>query len=42
MFIYISEDLSKSINALDRRYFESKVKGHKLYFSKTDKITKNF
>lgn len=42
MFIYIAEELTNSLNVLDRKYFESKVRGYKLYFSKSDKITKKF
>lgn len=42
MLIYIAKELSDSFNKSDRRYLKSKIKGDKLFFSKSDKFDKNF
>lgn len=42
MLIYIAQELSDSFNKSDRRYLKSKIKGDKLFFSKSDKFDKNF
>ena len=42
MLIYVDKELSNSFNASDRKYFKSKVKDYKLFFSKSNMITKKF
>ena len=42
MLIYVAQELSDSLNESDRKYLKSKIKGYKLFFSKSDKFDKNF
>ncbi len=42
MLIYVAEELSNSLSASTRKYFKTKARGHELFFSKKDKLSKKF